>query len=1844
MAQDNTDFGQVADDLRRAAGSFALLTSSATAFGASLNSFREFERQLVLTNAIAGGTVQQYRKMSDAARNFSLVTTTSATEAGAALQQLAQAGFSVQNSLQAMNGVLLLAQATLSDVRVTSDVISSNIRAFGLAAFETTRVANTFTAAITSSLATMDKLAFAFRQVAPVAELAGLSIEETTAALSVLFNVGLRGEQAGTALRNIIIRLVRPLGAASDLLREAGIATRDTTGEFRKLDEILTDIAQSDLNDADLARIFETEALAGVKAFINALQDVNEEGVNQYDALKEAVTGTDRAVQIAAQNLETFDGAMKLFRNTIADVSKDLGAEIAEPIVAITERIRELVGWFRSLDEETQSTIIKVVAYGTAITGALAATNALILLLRGPALAGMAAFAGQSIATGGALSGIVSSTAAVLTGIGNFTIALASGGAALRAYMASVTATSAALGVRGLTGAINTAAASFSALRAAAVAYAPLAAGAAVVAAGVYGISRAMDSAILSAEELNEKLQVDSEDFRIAQADAKEVADAILGQGTQEEVARRVSNINREMEALRYASPLDRAQYTGRREGELLNLKEQADQRMDDLEEGFASVEEYFRREQVVNDAIRKFKEEGGNGPLAEFFSFGKADDISAGMVREQFLGDAYEQMSDRQKAYLAQLRESGGSVLKNQREINEAIKEINTAEQQAIFDMVEEIRRGEADYGENFSAAIRFIEQSDIFNEEGFVQRISEALASQEGAVDVKDVLRSLLEETGASAESITDLLTVAEQNRNAALLKGIQELNKGLQGDLEDIALELKEQQVEKARTMGEAVRLGRELGMAELEADLKELGADLSERFDKLLTDFNIDNREGIQEAVEKSLDEAGIDIDGLAPGFSEVISGEALTDAINERIDGSTTEQEANRIIQEQTKRFQKIMAVYVETIAEVADLTPDQIKELQTAFGNSSDLVEQSALAGLGEAGKTIEEARQRIEKERDKAKREREKAQRERERAARERKQAVEDQIDQARQLEDVFADLASASTKAQQSYYEAVRGVATQTREGILFDLEKDEIVQQYDKQIRDLQRALQDLELEYANNPRKLNEVRQEYGTVIAQVEAARSAELEATNDFEHQMDRRRQALEDFQTDMQQVAYETGNVWNQAGAGLFSGLAEYQKDLTSIMSITKDATVDYIDTVSEGLVDVIYGVEDAWENLDKALLDISKNITKEFMKGFTQQAISSLTGGEGSIFGNALFPSIFKSEGTPGVGGGGLLGRLFPGVFKDQNGTGAPEVEGNAVQDALEQARDKTIVAYQEHLADQKKIFNDFVVGLGGAMQQVVRSVQSIAADPGGQNGAVGTLAGAANTATGGALGTVGAVAGVGAEGVGRAVQGIFGPYIEAGKSAIQEGMASLGSSTQTGAEALKDGIIETASALQVSPRDLATVISYETGGTFDPRQAGPTTQHGQHRGLIQFGEPQAAQFGADFSSELAALNSQLGENGAIVKYLKSSGFQPGMGIEDLYSTINAGAPGLYDRSDANNGGAPGTVLDKINDQFPAHYAKVDRVFGDFEQQVGGMSSALTQAQQQISGILPDFANGTPPFVPMQGGAGQGQLAGGTGADILGGIAGQGQGALQQAQQFQQTMMQFNTQMQQTVNQFGTQFAQSLNQAVQSVVQAAGGTGGGNISFSGIGGGNSGSGGFNAGQAVQLLNMIPGFAMGGLMAVMPGMLASGAFKRAAQGGGGINFGSVLQNYLFDSGSGRLGSGAGGAGKIPGSPSTADDLLARLSEGEYIVNAKSTRKHLGLLEMINGDKLPGFATGGRVGGGGGNTYHSRGGDTISLRVNYVNSGGDNGRGMNRSPTQQAKQLLKAIERAKKNV
>ncbi len=197
----------------------------------------------------------------------------------------------------------------------------------------------------------------------------------------------------------------------------------------------------------------------------------------------------------------------------------------------------------------------------------------------------------------------------------------------------------------------------------------------------------------------------------------------------------------------------------------------------------------------------------------------------------------------------------------------------------------------------------------------------------------------------------------------------------------------------------------------------------------------------------------------------------------------------------------------------------------------------------------------------------------------------------------------------------------------------------------------------------------------------------------------------------------------------------------------------------------------------------------------------------------------------------------------------------------------------------------------------------------------------------------------------------------------------------------------QALRDS----AQRLQVPPEDLATVISYETAGSFDPWQKGPVTKWGEHRGLIQWGEPQRQRYGVTqdmpFQSQVQAAE----------QYLLDRGFRPGeMGLEDLYSTINAGAPGRMGASDR-----PGFNVARHVQEMEAHRPKAMAFLSQDQAQAQGLDfSAEAEPVGPAAATAPqpgglDFSDQAEPLdfssqaEPLDAGSGGSQLERGVGGD---------------------------------------------------------------------------------------------------------------------------------------------------------------------------------------------------------------------------------------------------------------
>lgn len=122
--------------------------------------------------------------------------------------------------------------------------------------------------------------------------------------------------------------------------------------------------------------------------------------------------------------------------------------------------------------------------------------------------------------------------------------------------------------------------------------------------------------------------------------------------------------------------------------------------------------------------------------------------------------------------------------------------------------------------------------------------------------------------------------------------------------------------------------------------------------------------------------------------------------------------------------------------------------------------------------------------------------------------------------------------------------------------------------------------------------------------------------------------------------------------------------------------------------------------------------------------------------------------------------------------------------------------------------------------------------------------------------------------------------------------------------------------------ADKMHLSAQDLLTAISYETGGTFNPRIKGGAG--GKYVGLFQASPEVQAKYGIDANSTIMKQIQAMG------KYLVDAGVKAGDGLLQIYAAINAGNAKNINASDAKNGGAPGTVLDKVSEQMGQHEEK--------------------------------------------------------------------------------------------------------------------------------------------------------------------------------------------------------------------------------------------------------------------------------------------------------------------------
>ncbi len=318
---------------REQAGGVLEAAAPVVAMAAPVVVAAKFEQGMAEVGAVANASDKEMVQLTATARSLGATTSFSASEAAQGMKYLAMAGFKTTETIAAMPGVLALARAGNTDLARTADISSDMLSAFRLEADKMGMVGDVLTKTFTTSNVNLELLGETMKYVAPVATSAGMSIQEVAAMTGLLGDVGIKGSQAGTALRASILRLADPPREAAEALKELGVSTVDSKGNLKKMPELLAEVAEAMKGMGSGERLSYVSQIFGMEA--SSAMDTLLEKTTGGEIRKKITLVTDSegtTKEIAAKMEATTMGAVRRLRSAVESLGISFGS-LALPVV-----------------------------------------------------------------------------------------------------------------------------------------------------------------------------------------------------------------------------------------------------------------------------------------------------------------------------------------------------------------------------------------------------------------------------------------------------------------------------------------------------------------------------------------------------------------------------------------------------------------------------------------------------------------------------------------------------------------------------------------------------------------------------------------------------------------------------------------------------------------------------------------------------------------------------------------------------------------------------------------------------------------------------------------------------------------------------------------------------------------------------------------------------------------------------------------------------------------------------------------------------------------------------------------------------------------------------------------------------------------------------------------------------------------------------------------------------------------------------------------------------------------------------------------------------------------------
>ena len=352
---------KVGDGMTSAGKKIMPVSGAVAALGAvSVKTAADFDASMSKVAAVSGATGEDFDKLRAKAREMGAKTKFSASEAADAMNYMAMAGWKTEDMLSGIEGIMNLAAASGEDLATTSDIVTDALTAFGLSAEDSGHFADVLAAASSNANTNVSMLGESFKYAAPVAGALGISAEDTSIALGLMANAGIKASQSGTALRTGLTNLAKPTKQMQSFMDKYNIALVKNEDGSINLRETMISLRDKmgGLSESEQAAaasaIFGKNSMAGWLAIINS----SDADFNKLTGAIDNCDGT--ALDMAETMQDNLMGQLTILKSQLQELAISFGDALMPMIRKVVSAIQGFVDKLNNMSEGQRNAILRI--------------------------------------------------------------------------------------------------------------------------------------------------------------------------------------------------------------------------------------------------------------------------------------------------------------------------------------------------------------------------------------------------------------------------------------------------------------------------------------------------------------------------------------------------------------------------------------------------------------------------------------------------------------------------------------------------------------------------------------------------------------------------------------------------------------------------------------------------------------------------------------------------------------------------------------------------------------------------------------------------------------------------------------------------------------------------------------------------------------------------------------------------------------------------------------------------------------------------------------------------------------------------------------------------------------------------------------------------------------------------------------------------------------------------------------------------------------------------------------------------------------------------------------------